>query len=365
MILHRYFARRFVTSFLSVFAIFFIIMAFLQVVEQLRMFSNTSATFSEIIALTLLNVPDNLYGILPLIMILATIALFLGLARSSEMVVTRASGRSALLALIAPLAVALTIGVLAVGVMNPIVAATSKLYEQRADALLGNGSVLTLSASGLWLRQGSAERQTVIHAKSANLDGTVLSDVTFVSFDQGRGPVQRIEAANAELQNGAWILHDAKTWPLDGVSENPEANATLVQVVSVPSTLTADEIRDSFGTPSSVPIWDLPAFIERLRTAGFSAQRHEVWFQMELSLPIFLVSMVMIGAVFTLRHQRGGKTGMMVLFAILLSFGLYFLRNFAQVLGENGQLPAILAAWAPPLAAIGLSLGALLHNEDG
>ena len=55
----------------------------------------------------------------------------------------------------------------------------------------------------------------------------------------------------------------------------------------------------------------------------------------------------------------------MVLFAILLSFAIYFLRNFAQILGENGQLPALLAAWAPPLAAITLSLGILLHNEDG
>jgi lipopolysaccharide export system permease protein len=86
---------------------------------------------------------------------------------------------------------------------------------------------------------------------------------------------------------------------------------------------------------------------------------------MELALPLFLVAMVMIGASFTLRHQRGGRTGMMVLFAILLSFAVYFIRNFAQVLGENGQLPALLAAWAPPLAAIGLSLGMLLHHEDG
>ena len=55
----------------------------------------------------------------------------------------------------------------------------------------------------------------------------------------------------------------------------------------------------------------------------------------------------------------------MVLYAILLSFTIYFLRNFAQIMGENGQLPAILAAWAPPLAAIGLSMGMLLHQEDG
>ena len=82
-------------------------------------------------------------------------------------------------------------------------------------------------------------------------------------------------------------------------------------------------------------------------------------------MPVFLVAMVLIAAGFTMRHQRGGRTGMMVLAAVLLSFGLYFLRNFAQILGESGQIPAALAAWAPPLAAIGLSLGLLLHLEDG
>ena len=50
---------------------------------------------------------------------------------------------------------------------------------------------------------------------------------------------------------------------------------------------------------------------------------------------------------------------------LLLGFGLYFLRNFAQILGENGQLPEIWAAWIPPVAAIGLSLAFLLHTEDG
>ena len=58
-------------------------------------------------------------------------------------------------------------------------------------------------------------------------------------------------------------------------------------------------------------------------------------------------------------------TGLAVLLAILLSFTLYFFRNFAQILGENGDVPTILAAWAPPLVAIGLALGLLLHREDG
>jgi lipopolysaccharide export system permease protein len=44
---------------------------------------------------------------------------------------------------------------------------------------------------------------------------------------------------------------------------------------------------------------------------------------------------------------------------------VFFLRNFGQVLGENGQIPVILAAWSPPLAAVLLALGFLLHLEDG
>jgi lipopolysaccharide export system permease protein len=66
-----------------------------------------------------------------------------------------------------------------------------------------------------------------------------------------------------------------------------------------------------------------------------------------------------------MRHTRFGRTGLMVLFAVLMGFGVYFLRNFAQVLGENGQIPILVAAWAPPLAGIFLSLGLLLHTEDG
>jgi lipopolysaccharide export system permease protein len=66
-----------------------------------------------------------------------------------------------------------------------------------------------------------------------------------------------------------------------------------------------------------------------------------------------------------MRHTRFGKTGVMVLSAILLGFGVFFIRSFAQVLGETGQLPVALVAWTPPVAAILLALGLLLHTEDG
>ena len=50
---------------------------------------------------------------------------------------------------------------------------------------------------------------------------------------------------------------------------------------------------------------------------------------------------------------------------VLAGFALFFLRNFAQVLGENGQIPVALAVWTPPVASMLLAVGVLLHLEDG
>ncbi len=365
MTLHLYLARRFTKSIMMVLGIFFIILMLLDMVEQIRRFGSTEASFGTLLTLTLLNVPETLYTILPLIAILATLSMFLSLARSSELVVARASGRSALHSLIAPLFVAIVFGVFAVAVFNPIVAATSKQYETLADRLSGRETQLSVSDDGLWLRQGGDEGQTVIRAERTNLDGTILSGVTFLGFNPEGGPAFRIEADRAKLVPGAWQIESAKEWRFDTESEIPEAEAFETEQMSLASNLTRDQILDSFGTPSAIPIWELPRFISDLEKAGFSARNYRTFFHMELALPLFIVAMVLVGAGFTMRHTRFGRTGLMVLMALGLGFTLYFIRNFAAILGENGQIPILLAAWGPPVAAVLLPLGLLLHLEDG
>ncbi|MDU8926562.1 LPS export ABC transporter permease LptG [Alisedimentitalea sp. MJ-SS2] len=365
MKLHLYFARRFLWIFLGLLTVFFLLQALIDLIEQVRRLDGTEASMADIIGLTLLGTPESINQILPLVMILSTVALFVSLARSSELVVVRAVGRSGLRALLAPVMVALIIGGLAVTMMNPIVAATSKRYHELFQGYkTGSDDVLSISSEGLWLRQGGPEGQTVIRATSANPHATVLYDVTFLSYAPGGGPVTRIEAEEAELTDGAWLLRDAKTWPLAG-GANPEAAAQIHDRMELPSTLTQDRIRDSFGKPNAISVWDLPRFISQLEQAGFSARRHLVWLQMELARPLFLVAMVLIGAAFTMRHVRAGGIGVAVLVSLLLGFGLYYIRNFAQILGENGQIPVFLAAWAPPMAAAMLGMGLLLHTEDG
>jgi lipopolysaccharide export system permease protein len=364
MILHLYIARRFLRALAIVIAVFVGILMPIDIAEHLGRVGPDNG-LGAVFKLSLLNLPGALYAWLPLFVMIATLFLFLGLARTSELVVVRAAGRSALRSAASPVAVAFLLGLLALAVLNPIVAATTRQYDLSFARLRGlEERTLSVSDEGLWLRQGTPQNQTVIHAAASNSDGTNLFGATFFAFDSDGLLLQRITADEALLVSGAWELSDVTLWPIAG-AENPEASSQRFDALILPSTLTAEQIRDSFGAPETVPIYELPGFIAQLNAAGFAAVQHRIWLQMQLSNPLMLSAMVLIGAGFTMRHTRFGKTGLMVLGAILLGFGVFFIRDFAEVLGETGQLPAVLVAWAPPVAAILLALGMLLHTEDG
>lgn len=365
MILHIYFARRFAYAFAVTFSAIFALIALVDLVDKTRRFADRGVNVGGIIELSLLSTPETISLILPLIVLLATIALFVGLARSSELVAVRAAGRSAPKILLAPIFAALAIGVLATTTLNPIVAGASKKLNELSEGYRSGGvSTLSISDEGLWLRQGTPDGQMVIRAWRSNPDANVLFDVTFLSYAPGAGPVQRIHADSAELGTGKWLLRNAKVWPLE-IGVNAEGNATLHDTLEIPSTLTVEYIRESFGRPSTISIWELPEFIGQLDQAGFSSLQHRVWMHSELAQPLFLVAMVLVAGAFTMRHSRFGGTGVAVLTAVLLGFGLYFIKSFALILGENGQIPVYLAAWAPPVASILLALGPLLHAEEG
>ncbi|MBE3637768.1 LPS export ABC transporter permease LptG [Mangrovicoccus algicola] len=362
MILHLYFARKYLSIFTMILGGFTIFIWLVELLEHIRRYDAGEMGFLRLSYLAALHLPEVLYQVLTLVVLLSTITMFITLARTSELVITRATGRSALRSLASPAITAFVLGCLVVSLANPLVALSSKAYERAIDG--DGGRVLSVSKEGLWLRQGVDDNQTAIRAARTNLDGTVLYDTDFYGFDPEGTPIFRIQAAEAALTPDGWQLSQAKIWDL-AQDEIPEAGARQLDSYLLPSELTPDQIRDSFGTPSSISIWALPAFISQLENAGFSARTHMVWLQAELARPLSFVAMVFIGAVFTLRHTRMGRTGLMVLLAVLSGFLVYFIANLTQLMGQNGQIPVPFAVWSPSIAAICLALAALLHFEDG
>lgn len=370
MILARYVSRRFLRSLLLIAGVFLLILLLIDMIEMIRRFASRDVGLAGAFRLAALNIAGSFYSILPLITVLAGIALFLGLSRSSEMVAIRASGRSALKVVTAPAVTAALVGALAVGLLNPLVAVTGQHFDAAVAEIERNGrQTVSVGDTAVWLRQaviddsGAEAGQVVIRARRASPDATTLYDASFLVFDRDSGPKRRIEAREARLEPGQWQLSGVRDYPLD--QPNPEAAVDASETLTLASDLTAQRIRDGFGRPEAVPVWQLPGFIAGLERAGFAADRHRVWFQMELARPFLMAAMLFIAAAFTMRHLRGRNAGAAVLLAFGAGIGLFFLRNLAQVLGDNGQIAPAMAGWTPPLVGILLAVALILQREDG
>ncbi len=362
MTLYRYITRRFLMAILKVQVIILGIILLFDTVDLVQRLGATSGA-DQILELTLVRAPAIVSQTFPLVVLIASLWTFLGLARSSELVVSRASGVSGLKLIALPLFISFVLGLFAFSVVNPIVSATKQREAHIRDALGNSASTrLSLSDQNIWLRQSAVSGQMVVQAARAEPDGTALYDVRIFEFDAQGLVRSRVEASHAALKNGNWVLNNARRWEIQG---QPDPLPTELTVLTIPTDLTSAELLDSFALPETIAFWELPAFIARMESSGFSAVKHRVFFQTELARPLIFVAMTLIGAAFSMRPVRFGNVSLMVLGAVLAGFAFYFVLDVAASFGAARQVPILVAAWAPPIAAIMLALTLLLHLEDG
>lgn len=367
-----YIARRFLMAVLGTFLVVFVLIVTLDLVELIRSNTPGLARFGDLVGMALLHAPSMTITAAPFILLLASMMTFAMLARSSELVVTRAAGVSVWRLLTPVLVSATLLGIFAFAVYNPLASAFTEKFDMLEQRYFDRSSSrLAVSGKGLWLRQGGEQGQTVIRAQHADSTIERLEDVTIFQFDRMDRLYRRINAETATLGDQVWNLTGVLRWNLSDRQETDietsmaEMQATSLPEMNIPTELTAERIQDSFAPPETIGFWELPEFIALLDESGFSSSRHRLHWLRLAAQPAVFVAMVLIGAAFSMRHQRFGGLGYMALATVIAGFGYFFLSDIAGALGASGAIPVMLSGLGPPLAAVLLSLGLLLHLEDG
>lgn len=370
--LSLYIARRFTVMAIWMFLAVLMLIVVVDLVELMRANDGGLASFGDLLGMAMLHAPSVTITAAPFTMLLASMTAFAMLARTSELVVTRAAGVSAWRLITPAVFCAAALGVFAFAVYNPIASAFATRFEILEQRFFDESSSrLALSEQGLWLRQGGNEGQTVIRARRASSTVERLSDVSIFQFDKSDRLVQRIDARTAVLGERTWTLGGVQHWNLSAAADTDrlaalgETRATLIDEMRIPTDLTVEHIQDSFAAPETIGFWQLPGFIALLEESGFSSSRHRMHWYRLLSAPVVFVAMVLVGAAFSMRHVRFGGLGFMALGCVMAGFGYFFISDIANALGASGAVPVAIAAWSPPLSAVLFALGLLLHLEDG
>ncbi len=355
-----YIGRRFLGGFLLILAAITGIVFLIDIVELLRRSAGRDdVTFALVIELAALKVPNKIERIVPFAILFGGMHAFWRLTRTSELVVARASGVSAWQFLLPAVIAALAVGVFINAVVNPLAASCLLRFEQLESKLLkGRDDLLSVSESGLWLRQADAGGQSVIHALRLDSAEMALAGVTVYLFDRDGRFRQRLDADEARLETGAWRLENVLVTAPDTPSRE-QAGYLL------PTEWTAAKIQDSFSPPETMSFWRLPGFIALLEKAGFTATRHRVHWYAMLAMPAMLGAMVLIAATFSLRMARRGGVAPLIGAGVVFSFFIFFMSDIVTAMGLSAAIPPVLAALTPATVTILIGVSILLHIEDG
>lgn len=356
-----YIARQFFGWCTGVFLGMLSIVFILDYVELIRRAgTRPEATLLVLLEMAALKQPYMAQQIMPFAILFGTMMAFWRLTRSNELVVARAAGISAWQFLTPPLMGAFLIGIVVVTLFNPIASVMQASYEQLDNRIMhGGGDQLTLTRSGLWLRQSDDRgNHAIVHADGFVDKQRALQNVMILFLANDTRLVKRLDAKKALLGEGVWNVIDGNEW-------EPDKPLQPFDRIDVATNLTSRKIQDSFASPETMSFWELPGFIGLLDSSGFSSQRHRLYFNALLARPFLYAAMVLIAASFSLRMQRRGGVTLMIAAGVASGFALYFVSDVVFALGLSATIPIVLAAWTPTGVTWLLGTSLLLHLEDG
>jgi lipopolysaccharide export system permease protein len=343
---------------LLVFVSIFLLVMLIDYIELMRRSSDIPGVSPLLVAKTsFYRVPQVTERIMAFCMLIGTMICYLDLSRRLELVVARSAGVSAWQFIAPALVVAFVLGVVATAVYNPL----SAILEERSkrfEAELFKQDSGAASGSNYWTSQRTSEGQAIINAKTSRDQGVNLNGVTVFTFDNNGQFKQRIEARSATLEPGVWELRDAR---INELGILPVTHP----VFQLKTSLTPEQVRESFATPETVPFWDLPLYITIADHAGLVASGYRLQFQKLLARPFLMAAMVLLAAAVSLRFFRFGGVQKMVLSGMLAGFLLYVLSKVTEDLSTADLMQPVAAAWLPVIAGGVTGFIALLYQEDG
>ena len=157
---------------------------------------------------------------------------------------------------------------------------------------------------------------------------------------------RRIYAARAhwDPQQGIWILQSGWVRDFhDGVlTTYTPFLANALNELSEPPSYFNREVRQSY----QMTWWELQRYIADLRQAGFDVARLSVQLQKKLSFPLVAPIIILLAIPFSILVGTRGAIGGLAL-GVGIAIVYWAASALTEAMGAVGQLPPLLAAWAP------------------
>jgi LPS export ABC transporter permease LptG len=354
-IIDRYLVREYLTLMavgLAVAAALFIVIDLLQTLDR---YLRVKPPLIYIIEYFAYRLPAALHEGLPIVMLVATIFLFLTLSRYHELTALKAAGVS-LYRVSAPILGLGLLVAIGAGLFQELALPT---LNERSDEvnrvkIRGQAPRHLQSRQRLWMRSADSRfyRVELVHPGTSAMYG-----VTLLEVDRDFRLVGRLDARRAHWTPAGWELSD-------GAYREISADGT---VQTVPFARTAVDLREEMEDflrvqkpVSAMSFSELRDYIAQLESAGFQIRKHLVELYSKLSFPLVNLVMVLVAIPFSLQAPRGGRL-LGIGLAIAIMAGYLVVHYVALAFARADLLPPLVAAWTANVIFMGVGVSLLLR----
>lgn len=350
LILDEYVIREFLTTFVLVLVAFVMLMLVFTFFELLGdIIRNNSPLI--IVGEYLINLtPNMIYNLAPLCVLIAVLAVFGGLTRSSELVAMKATGISIYRIVVPVLAISSILAVSLFIFDELYLPKANQKQEQLRNVIKGKPAQTYQRPDRKWIfglqQQGKPER--IFYYEFFDPDNNRFANITIFEFDPATFSLsRRIFAASArwDPQIHRWIFEHGwqRSFNADAITNYQTFEiATFPDIKETPQYFQPKEIIPS----QEMSFSELKQYISDLRESGFDTMRLRVQLNRKLAYPLITLIMAILAIPFALSMgKRGSLAGIAV--AIGMAIAYLIVDAMFESMGNVNILPAFLAAWSP------------------
>jgi LPS export ABC transporter permease LptF/LPS export ABC transporter permease LptG len=323
--------------------------------QTLDRFLRTKPPFTTILEHFLYRMPGELYKGLPIIVLIATVFLFLSLTRQRELDALKAAGISLYRASLPIFLVAAGISVMAVIFQETALPdINAKAEEVDRVKIRGQLPRHLQRRTQIWYRSSDTRffRMALLDPVGKSMEGLMVIDI-------GRDfqLIDRLDARLAQWTPEGWRLTDGAYRHM-GPQNRVTSELFDARLVAMPEHI--DDFIQVQNAPETMSFLELRAYVSRLREGGHRVNRYLVQLYSKLSFPLVHLIMALVAIPFALVSPRSGGRAMGIGVAIVIAAGYWVVHSVALAFAHADLLPAALAAWTANIVFAGIGTALFL-----
>jgi lipopolysaccharide export system permease protein len=300
-------------------------------------------------------VPNHLYELLPIAVLIGSVFVMARLAQSSEYTILRTSGLGPWRALKTLLQLGLVFVALTFVIGDYVAPPADRVAQLLRARYQGR---LTIGQTGAWLKERQPASTASVNVRAILPDGN-MSGVRIFEFDRAGFFKASIQADKGVFGPEAWTLINAERTEFGKTAAGNEAVIrTTVPEYRWATGLSSEMVSAAVLNPTRMRTIDLFVYMRHLEANRQSAQRYEIEFWRKVFYPLSCLVMVVLALPFAYLHFRSGSVAGYVFGGVMAGISFFLLNNVFGFIGNlQNWLPWLTAA-APSLLYSVISLAA-------